>query len=112
MTYKEISSALASAGIPCAYYQFADETELAPPFMCFYYTGSDDFIADNANYGKIDRLIVELYTDNKDFALEETIQTILNGAGLVYTKNESYIDSERMYMVVYETDAVITEETT
>ena len=110
MTYKEVSEMISRIGLPYAYYQFPDNTELQPPFICFLFLDDNDFIAENTNYQPIRTLIVELYTDNKDFALEATVESVLNGAGLVYSRDEAWIDSERMNMVAYTTDIIITEE--
>ena len=110
MTYKEISDMIASIGLPYAYYQFPDGTEQSPPFICFLFDSSNDLAADNTNYQRIRQLVVELYTDNKDFALEDAVEAALNGSGLVYSRSESYIDSERMFMVAYTTEVIITEE--
>lgn len=110
MTYKEVASMVESIGVPFAYYQFSKETAKPCPFICFYFEASDDFAADNTNYQRIRPLTLELYTDEKDFALEETVETTLNDHGLVYAREESFIDSEKMLMVVYTTDIVITEE--
>lgn len=101
---------VAEIGVPSAYYQFPEGTEQACPFVCFYFAGGDDFIADNKNYQPIRPLTLELYTDNKDFDLEQTVETVLNRHGLVYDRDETYIDSERMNMVVYTTDIIISEE--
>ena len=111
MTYQQINTLIAGIGIPYAYYSFEEGTAEAPPFLCFYYTENNDLAADNTNYGKIEHLIIELYTDTKDFALEKTVETALNAAGLVYTRDETYLSSERMYMEVFEADVCITEET-
>ncbi len=110
MTYKEVATMISSVGIPYAYYEFPDNTEQSPPFICFFFELSNDLVADNTNYQKIRPLSIELYTDNKDFALEETIETILNQNGLVYSREETWLDTERMYMVTFMTDIVITEE--
>lgn len=110
MTRTEIAAMLDSIGLPVAYYQFP-ETGQAPPFICYFFEGDNDFIADDTNYQKIDRLAVELYTDNKDFALEASVEAALSGAGLVWSRSETYIDSERMYEVIFNADIVITEET-
>lgn len=109
MTFKEIASMIDSAGIPNAYNQF-DETGQEPPYICFIYSGSNDMMADQTNYQKIEGLRIELYTDEKDFELEEKVEAALNGAGLVYTRNEIYIESEQLYQVVYEADVLITQE--
>ena len=110
MTYKEIATMIESIGLPYAYYQFPNGTDQACPFICFFLDSSNDFAADNTNYQKIRSLNIELYTDNKDFTLEQTVEDILSGSGLVYYREETYLDSERMFMVSYETEILITEE--
>ena len=55
-------------------------------------------------------MIVELYTENKDFALEQKVEEALTNAGLVYTKDDEFLDDERMHEAIYETEIVITEE--
>lgn len=109
MTTQEVASMVASVGIPTAYYQFPDNTGQEPPFICFYYPGDNDFKADNINYAKINRLIIELYTDSKDFALEAAVEQVLKDNELAFIRNETYIDSERMYEVIFETQVIITE---
>ena len=110
MTYKEIATMVSGFGVPFAYYQFPNGTEQTCPFVCFYFEFSNDMAADNTNYQKIRPLSIELYTDNKDFALEESIETALNNAGLVFSREETWLDTERMYMVTFVTEIVITEE--
>lgn len=110
MTYKQVAQIIAGIGLPYAYDHFDEGNAAEPPFICFFFEGSDDFTADNTNYQRIRPLTVELYTDNKDFSLENTVETALNAAGLVFSRNETYIDSERMYEVSYETQVIITEE--
>lgn len=110
MTFKEVASMVSAIGVPTAYYQFPEGTGQATPFVCFYFSGDNDLKADNANYQKIEHLIVELYTDNKDFTLEATVEGVLASSGMVWSRDESWIDTERMNMVTYEMDVVITEE--
>lgn len=107
MTYKEIAELIDGIGYPYAYYQFEKETAKEPPFICFYYPGRDDFLADDTNYAQITELIIELYTDNKDFAAEAAVESALEAAEIVYEKDETYIDSERMYMITYTTEVLI-----
>lgn len=110
MTTQEVATMVAEIGIPSAYYQFPDNTEQTTPFVCFFYSGDNDFKADDSNYQKIEHLIIELYTDNKDFALEQTVESVLASHGMVWTRDEEWIESERMLEVVYEMDVVITSE--
>lgn len=109
MTYKQVAEMVSSIGVPYAYYQFPNNTGIAPPFVCFYFDSSNDFAADNTNYQRIRPLSIELYTDNKDFTLEQTVENILNQHGLVYSREETYLDSEKMYMVTFMTEIIITE---
>lgn len=110
MTTQEVFTILNSVGIPCVYHHFSDKSGQQPPFICYFYPGDNDFKADNSNYSRINQLIVELYTDTKDFALEKTLETALAESELVWIKNETYIESERMYEVMYTMEVVITEE--
>lgn len=110
MTYKQVATMVSGIGLPYAYYQFPEGTDQACPFICFYFTSSNDLAADDTNYQKIRPLVIELYTDNKDFTTEAAVETVLNSNGLVYAREETYLDTERMYMVTYMTEIVITEE--
>lgn len=109
MTYRQVAEMVASIGVPYAYYQFPNNSGIAPPFVCVYFDSSNDFAADNTNYQRIRPLSLELYTDNKDFTLEQTVENVLNQNGLVYSREETYLDSERMYMVTFMTEIIITE---
>lgn len=109
MTYKQVADMIAEIGLPYAYYQFPDGTSQEPPFVCFLYTDSDDFYADNTNYAFIRPLAIELYTDNKDFTLEGAVESVLLSHNLPFTKTETYIDSEQMFQIAYRVDILITE---
>ena len=107
MTTQEIASMIESIGLPFAYYQFDEDTGQQPPFICFFYPEDNDVLADNVNYVKVNRLVIELYTDNKDFALEAAVEAALTGAGLVYSRSEEKLDDEKMYEVIYTTEVLI-----
>lgn len=109
MTYQNIATMLNSVGIPTAYHHFAEGSGQEPPFICFFYESSADMYADDSNYQKIENLVVELYTDNKDFALEQRLESVLRDAGLTWSRDETYISTERMYEVIYNIVVIITE---
>lgn len=111
MTYRELNNFIASLGLPYAYNEFPDDTPQEPPFICFLLDSSSDFLADNTNFVKLRPLTIELYTDIKDFTLESTIEAALTQGGFVYSRSETYLDSEHMNMVVYSTEVIITEDT-
>ena len=107
MTYAEISQMISAVGIPYAYHHFEEGSGQQPPFITFYYQGDDDFIADNINYQAIRPMTIELYTDNKDFALEAAVESVLTANDLAFSRTEVFIDSEQMYMVTYYTEVII-----
>ncbi len=110
MTYRELNNFIASFGLPYAYNEFPNDTPQEPPFICFLLDSSSDFLADNTNFVKLRPLTIELYTDIKDFTLESTIEAALTQGGFVYSRSETYLDSEHMNMVVFTTEVIITEE--
>lgn len=107
MTYKQISQIIAQMNIPYAYYQFPEGTAIAPPFICFYFDEQRGFYADNINYAKPVHLVIELYTKNKDFQLEAQLEELLSANEIAYSRYESYIDSEKMFMQTYESEVFI-----
>lgn len=108
MTYKEVKTLLSTTNLPVVYYQWPEGQAPEPPYLIFYYPGDNDFIGDNSNYQKIRELTVELYTDQKDFALEEVVEGVLSG--MVYSRYETYIDDERLFLVTYEMEVIINAE--
>lgn len=107
MTFEQIPMIIAQMNIPYAYYQFPEGTDTAPPFICFYYQEQRGFYADNTNYAKPVLLVIELYTKNKDFQLENQLEELLNANEIPFAKYESYIDSEKMFMQTYESEVFI-----
>lgn len=88
--------------IPFAYDHFAEGESPDPPFICYLLPGSDNFGADGRVYYKINDVIIELYTDSKDLSVEEKIENVLDSFGIFYNKSETWIDSEKLYEVLYQ----------
>ena len=97
-------SVLDSIGIPYAYDHFAEGESPEPPFLCYLFPGSDNFSADGKVYHKISEVRLELYTDYKDLASEQKVEDTLDAVGLFYNKTETWIDSEKLYEVLYSFD--------
>lgn len=111
MTRKEVAQMVDSIGLPYAYYQFDEDTAQAPPFVVFFFSTSNDLYADQTNYQRIDSLSIEFYSSEVDFDTEETIEAILNDAGLTFYKEQSFIESERIWQTAYDMEIVLTPET-
>lgn len=99
MTQAELYSALIRTGFPVTYHHFSKPQ--IPPFIVFIWTSSDDFMADDINYQSISNYQVELYTTSKDQTSEKKLEDILKENKLPYTKLEVWIDSEKLYQIVY-----------
>lgn len=106
MTYEEIAQMIESIGLPFAYYQFPDDTEQAPPFICFLYDYNYTY-ADDSNYAPSVILTIELYTDTKDIPLESAVEAVFDENELPWSKAATYIDSERMWQTSYSMEVFI-----
>ena len=104
---------LASVGIPYAFDHFdeqdADRPD-GPPFICFLYPEEAALAADDGPYAAITTLVVELYTDIVDFALEARLEAALTAADLPCDKERAYIEKERMFQTTYPTEVLLTDE--
>ena len=106
MTYDNVIEMLEEAGLPLAYDHFAEGESPDPPFLIFLFPGMDNVFADDTVYQRIDELNIELYTDKKDPETENTIEDILISHELPYEKSEVWIESEKMYEVLYQTQMI------
>lgn len=87
--------------IPFAYHHFAEGEAVNPPFICYLLPGSNNFSADGKVYFKINEVRIELYTDLKDLAVEQQVEDVLDKYKIFYNKSETWIESERLYEVLY-----------
>ena len=101
MTHNEIMAMLAESGLPVAYDHYAEGESPDPPFICFLYPTSNNFAADGIAYLKISEVHVELYTEEKNPEVEKTLEAILDRYGLFYYKTEVWIESEKLYEILY-----------
>ena len=92
---------LEETGIPFAYDHFAEGQSPKPPFLVFLYPEARNFAADGVAYFKKNRLHIELYTEFKSAELEERVEAVLDRHGIFYAKSEVWIESERLYEVLY-----------
>ncbi len=98
----EMLDMMAEIGIPFAYHHFAEGESPEPPFICYLTPGSDNFGADGKVYYKIDEYHIELYTDVKSPEQEAKLEAVLDAHGIFYDKSEVWIESERLYEVLYQ----------
>lgn len=97
----EIIRILKESGIPFAYDHFAEGESPDPPFICYLLPESDNFSADGKVYLKVSVANIELYTDEKSPATEQMLEDILDAHEIFYEKSEIWIESEKLYEVLY-----------
>ena len=92
---------LEETGVPFAYDHFAERESPDPPFICYLLPQSDNFSADGKVYLKVSSVNIELYTDSKDLSVEQKLEAVLDTHGIFYDKTEVWIESEKLYEVLY-----------
>lgn len=100
MTNDKLKELLEKTDLPVSYYEF-DEDTIEPPFLCYYEMDSKNFAADGIVYTEIKRFAAELYTDDKNTEIEKRVEAVLDGAEIFWNKEESRIEEESMYEVIY-----------
>lgn len=109
MTTKEVATMVGKIGLPYAFYEFSDNTERKLPFVCFLYTDSNDMFADDQNFTNHRTLVIELYTREINFTLEERVRGILNENSLPFVQQGEYLDDERCWITTFTTEVYITD---
>ena len=106
MTKDQIEQMLGEMGIPFRYHHFTQKEmqDIPLPIVVWLTPGTDNFFADGKTYKKITKLDIELYTDVKNPELEKQVEQVLKRHKIYYTKSEVWIESERLYEVLYETE--------
>ena len=109
MTIENLVEMLQELKIPFAYDHFAEGESPEPPFICYLLPGSNNFAADGKVYFRINQVRSELYTDSKDLAVERKVEMVLDESGIFYNKSEVWIQSEKLYEVLYSFEVPFTD---
>ena len=102
MTHEEVIKMVNEIGLQSAYHHFAEGEAPDPPYVVYLYPNANNFSADGVVYHSGNNLDIELYTDLKDIKLEKKVEAVLQKHGIFYAKSETWIESERLYEVLYE----------
>lgn len=103
MKIEEIKTLLEQTGLPVAYHHFSQQ--MNPPFLVYLLPESRNITADDCVYQRGQLVRVELYTAKKDLEIEKKVENVLSD--MVWSRSETYIDSEDMYEIVYEMEVMI-----
>ena len=101
MRVTDLGNILENTGIPTAYGRFPEDQPQLPPYICYRVMRDNNFVADGTVFHKADIVQVELYTKHKDLETEEKVEQALS-SDFVWSKEEEYIDSEKIYQIIYE----------
>lgn len=107
MTFPEIAEMISSINLPFAYRSFEEGTATPCPFICYLFPNNSPEPADNINIAKIETLTIELYTDQKDFSLEDRVENILSSHDLVFDREEEWLSDEKMQLTVFTMEVLI-----
>lgn len=105
MRKEEIENILKEMGIPFRYHHFTQKEmeEIELPIIVWTVPGTSNFYADGKVHYKIKKLDIELYTDRKDWELEEKLEQILDEHGIAWQQTASeWLQSENMWESLYE----------
>ena len=109
MTIEQINEMVEEIGLPFDYYAFPEGTAQDPPYITWFLGEEDDFHADDSNYCGIETLNIELYTSDKDFELEASVEGVLRNHELSFHKESERIDSEKLWQTSWEMEVIINE---
>lgn len=99
MTLIDVYARLQTLNLPVAYMAFKSAQN--PPYIVYYESGSNFHGSDEKNYIKDMAVVIELYSESKDMALEKQIEDLFSDVEL--SKSEDvWIDDEQLIMTTYE----------
>lgn len=99
-TLAELAERLETTGLPVTYRAWPAKEAPELPWIAYRSRGTNTLPADGGVYHTWDDVRVELYTTMKDPATEAKVEKALEG--IHWEKTETYIDTERCYMITYE----------
>ena len=110
MKISEIKTMLAETGVQATYSHWPETEAPKLPYICWNLPNSNNFAADDKVYQQVEQLVIERYTDARDFALEKTVTDVLDSYGLVWERDSNWISSEAMNETDFTADVLIEPE--
>lgn len=100
MTLGELKELLESTGMPVTYRAWPEKAAPPLPYIVWLTPYTNNFAADGRAYLVAHHVQIELYTKLKDPEAEGKVELALSS--LFWEKTETYIDTERCYLIMYE----------
>lgn len=98
MDEKEMKSFLDKTGLPVAYSHFSNNQK--PPFLCFLSNKKAEGCDNRNNLYRYDYSI-ELYTPKKDIQVEQSLEGLLNEAGISFSSETVWLSDADLYVTYY-----------
>lgn len=102
MTLVELKQLLDQTGYPVAYNHFSSTNAPNPPFIVYMSPSTSNFLADNKVYSKVNNVTVELYTNYKDLAAEQKLESLFDANDIPWNADEVWIESEQLFQRIYD----------
>lgn len=103
-TLDELVSVLKSFGLPFSNGAFQPDERHAPPYIEIEASYGEAMYADNTAYLRWMPYDCGLYCAERDYGLEQRIESALDAAGFTYSKTVTPIDGEGVIETAYQTN--------
>lgn len=100
MSHEELLEALKLTGIPWTYHHW--DKPPAPPYGVYLDVEDDPFYADDRTYAYFRAMRLEVYSLERDPALDDRVRSALDAGGVSYHVEYAYIESEGLYETIFE----------
>ena len=100
MTHGHLLDILRPVGILWTYHHWEQTPQ--PPYGVYLDTEDTAFYADNRTYFCSSGVQLELYTLQRDRALDDRVRTVLDAADIPYEVQFAWIESEGLYETIFE----------
>lgn len=102
MTQKELYTMLTSTGLEVAYGHFADDENVALPFITYSFDTTANMSADNSVYQHIQHVQVDLFSAEQDRALEKRLEDVFSNNEIIWASTDTNEEDELVYRITYD----------
>ena len=106
ITLTDAVHAIQSTGTPVVAVRYPTGTNPTPPYVCWLLDSTDNAYGDNKVLTVIGRYDFELYADQRNMALERSIEAAFDAAGIAWAKSGAYVESEDLVETIYSMDLI------
>ena len=106
ITLTDAIHAIKSTGTPIVAVRWPKGTAQAPPYVCWLLDSTSNAYGDNRVTKVIGRYDFELYADQRNLALERSIEAALDAAGIAWAKSGAYVETEDLVETIYSADLI------